>query len=270
MMKPQPSGTAAQRADKKPSLLCRALITLVGLKLCLLCIILVEPFIDFESAFSPRSNVLEAWNFKPQEQIDLVADVAANAPNQSVSAVQRNPITPPQTMSWHRERKSASVTPESAAVAQLKRLSGASGLAWAGTTMPEGQTNSTAAPSDTATLDALKRRQEELDRKEQDLKALQQELDAKLVQLQALETKLSVMLKDADSTQDAKYKHLVDVLSNMKARQAAEVLSTLDERIAVKVLAGMRGRQAGEILTYAKPTKAARLTEALARMQMPM
>ena len=64
--------------------------------------------------------------------------------------------------------------------------------------------------------------------------------------------------------------HLIDVYSNMKAKQAASVLETLDERIAVKILAGMRGRQAGEILTYVNPQKAARLSESLTKMQMPL
>ena len=59
------------------------------------------------------------------------------------------------------------------------------------------------------------------------------------------------------------------MLSNMKAKQAASVLETIDEATAVKILAGMRGRQSGEILTYVNPTKAARLAEALARMQLP-
>ena len=58
-------------------------------------------------------------------------------------------------------------------------------------------------------------------------------------------------------------------MSNMKARQAAEMLQTLDQRIAVRILAGMRGRQAGEILNFVRPEIAANLTAALTRMQLP-
>jgi flagellar motility protein MotE (MotC chaperone) len=78
------------------------------------------------------------------------------------------------------------------------------------------------------------------------------------------------MIKDAEESKDAKFRHLVDVLSNMKSKQAAAVLETLDPKIAVRVLAGMRGRQAGDILTFVKPEIAAHLTEALARMQLPL
>lgn len=119
------------------------------------------------------------------------------------------------------------------------------------------------------TREVMQRRQEELARREQDLKILEKGLDERLARLQELETRLKAMLKDAEEVQSAKFRHLVDVLSNMKAKQAASVLETLDEKIAVKVLAGMRGRQAGEILTFVDPGRAARLSESLARMQMP-
>ena len=124
-------------------------------------------------------------------------------------------------------------------------------------------------PNGNLSREAMQRRQEELTRKEQSLRVLEKELDERLERLQALELRLKAMLKEAEETKNAKFRHLVDVLSNMKAKQAAEVLETLDERIAVKVLSGMRGRQAGEILTFVKPAKAARLSEALARVQLP-
>jgi flagellar motility protein MotE (MotC chaperone) len=124
-------------------------------------------------------------------------------------------------------------------------------------------------PASNLSREAMQRRQEELARKEQTLKVLEEDLDERLERLQALEARLQAMLKEAEETKNAKFRHLVDVLSNMKAKQAAEVLETLDERIAVRVLSGMRGRQAGEILTFVKPAKAARLSEALARVQLP-
>jgi flagellar motility protein MotE (MotC chaperone) len=118
--------------------------------------------------------------------------------------------------------------------------------------------------------DALARRQEDLARKEQELRVLERELAERLERMQILENRLAEMIKDAEQAGDAKFRHLVDVLSNMKAKQAAAVLETLDPKIAVRVLAGMRGRQAGEILTFVKPEIAAKLTEALARMQLPL
>jgi flagellar motility protein MotE (MotC chaperone) len=117
---------------------------------------------------------------------------------------------------------------------------------------------------------AVAKRQEDLARKEQELRVLEGELNSRLERMQILENRLSGMIKEAEGTQDAKFRHLVDMLSNMKAKQAAAVLETLDQKVSVKVLAVMRGRQAGEILTYVRPQVAAQLTEALARMQLPL
>jgi flagellar motility protein MotE (MotC chaperone) len=110
---------------------------------------------------------------------------------------------------------------------------------------------------------------EELRRREQELKELETRIDAKLQRLSKLESKLQRMLEEADVLKDKKLRHLVDVYSNMKAKQAADVLETLDQDIAVKILAGMRGRQAGEILTNVQPDKAAQLSEALTKLQTP-
>ncbi len=116
----------------------------------------------------------------------------------------------------------------------------------------------------------LRRRQEEVQRREQALQALEQELDAKLNRLQQLETRLQGMLDDADVLKDGKIKHLVDVYSNMKPREAAKALEALEEPVAVKILSGMRGRNAGEVLSFVDSEKAARLSEALTRMQVPL
>jgi flagellar motility protein MotE (MotC chaperone) len=118
--------------------------------------------------------------------------------------------------------------------------------------------------------ETLRRRQEELQRKEDSLQSLERELDDKLNRLQNLEQRIQAMLDEADVLQDKKIKHLVDVYSNMKPKEAAKALEVLEEPVAVKILTGMRGRNAGEILSFVDSEKAARLTEALTRMQVPL
>ncbi len=115
----------------------------------------------------------------------------------------------------------------------------------------------------------LAKRKEELDRREQAVAELEARLDRRVKELAALEATLKTMLDQAQQTNDEKLKHLIDVYTNMKPKQAAEVLETLDERIAVKILAGMKGRQAGEILTGVSAKKAATLSEALTKLQLP-
>ncbi len=116
---------------------------------------------------------------------------------------------------------------------------------------------------------SLHLKEQDLKRKEESLKKLEKEIDEKLVRLQKLESQLSRLVEQANGIKDKKLKHLIDVYSNMKAQQAATVIETLNEDIAVRILAGMRGRQAGEILTYVKAEKAARLTERLTKLQVP-
>ncbi|MFW5837987.1 MAG: MotE family protein, partial [Desulfovibrionaceae bacterium] len=116
---------------------------------------------------------------------------------------------------------------------------------------------------------ALKDRKEELDRRERSLEALEKELDQKLEKLTELQADIQKMLKQANTVKDKKIKHLVEVYANMKAKQAADVIETMDQDLAVKILSGMRGRQAGEILTYVSAKKAAKLSEELTKLQVP-
>ena len=77
------------------------------------------------------------------------------------------------------------------------------------------------------------------------------------------------MIADADVLKDKKIKHLVGVYTAMKAKQAAQVIESLDTDLAVKILSGMRGRSAGAILGYVSPKKAAKLSEELTKLQTP-
>ena len=129
----------------------------------------------------------------------------------------------------------------------------------------EAQAEGTSTPSD---WKILKQREEQLASKERSLNALEKNLDDKLVELKTLEKRIQEMLDKADVLKDEKLKHLVDVYSNMKAKQAAAVLETLDDDLAVKILSGMRGRTAGEILSNVRADRAATLTEALTKLQV--
>ena len=125
--------------------------------------------------------------------------------------------------------------------------------------------NTTGAPDSNALL----KRQDELDQREQGLKSLEGELNSRIAKLKEMETSIKAMLEEAKGVKDQKLKHLIDVYSNMNAKQAAKVLETLDNGIAVKILAGMRGRGAGEVLNNMEAKKAAGLTEMLTKIQLP-
>jgi flagellar motility protein MotE (MotC chaperone) len=278
MMKQQPYATHEQPSEyrglnsrdsvKRPSRLCKFLLALLGFKIGLLGVVMFEPVIDLGFVQYSAQEVATTWqnNFgKAQGQDSGMTPetVALEASVQKMSATVAETSAKVKAETTAANMVQAQNAPKNTAFRR------APGIAFAATPVNVPQASQGGATSNLS-LDALTRKQEELTRKEQDLKSLQAELDSRFQQMQDLEMRLKIMLKDAEEMKDARYRQLVDVLSNMKARQAAEVLSTLDEKIAVRVLAGMRGRSAGEILSLADPVKAARLAEALSRMQMPL
>ena len=110
-------------------------------------------------------------------------------------------------------------------------------------------------------------REQALAKKEAELQALEAQVDEKLTKLRELEIRMQNLIDSAASIQDEKMAHLIDVYSNMKPKQAAVVLQTLEEPIAVRILAGMSGRKAGEILSSVRADRAAALSAALTRLQ---
>jgi flagellar motility protein MotE (MotC chaperone) len=115
----------------------------------------------------------------------------------------------------------------------------------------------------------IREKKQALARKEEELRQLEKTLDDKLAESRQIQGDIRKMLDEADVLKDKKIKHLIDVYSNMKAKQAALVLESLEEDIAVKILSGMRGRKAGEILSYVAPKKAALLSERLTDLRIP-
>ncbi|UTF50619.1 hypothetical protein NLA06_01665 [Desulfomicrobium sp. ZS1] len=134
-------------------------------------------------------------------------------------------------------------------------------------TSAETQDNATAPDTQTSQPQDLNAREQALAKKEAELQALERQVDEKLTTLRELEIRMQNLIDSAASIQDEKMAHLIDVYSNMKPKQAALVLQTLEEPIAVRILAGMSGRKAGEILSSVRADRAAALSAALTRLQ---
>ncbi len=111
-------------------------------------------------------------------------------------------------------------------------------------------------------------KQQEIARREQELLMLKKQTEQRLKELQAAEKKVQDMLNQAKDVEKTKIDTLTSMYVNMKAKQAAKAIETMDEKIAVKILTNMKPKQAGEILSYADPIKTAKLTELLSRMQL--
>jgi flagellar motility protein MotE (MotC chaperone) len=114
------------------------------------------------------------------------------------------------------------------------------------------------------------RREAELAAKESALTAMEKSIDDKLAELKRVEASIKKLLDQADTLKDARIKRQVDTYTAMKPKQAAEVLSNMDQELAVKILTGMKPKVAGEIMGYVKTDKAAKLTEAMTKLQTPL
>ncbi|GAB6096686.1 hypothetical protein JCM14469_29390 [Desulfatiferula olefinivorans] len=118
--------------------------------------------------------------------------------------------------------------------------------------------------------------QEERIRKEQEkLNALKQELEDKMAELARthelieqslarLDRKKSEKERLREEAEDRKIKQLVKVYSNMKPKQAGEIINKMDIVIAEKIFLSMKGEAAGQILSYVDSAKAAQISERLA------
>ncbi len=129
------------------------------------------------------------------------------------------------------------------------------------THFPSPNVNNPYLPTDTASIKA-----EEYNRREQELRALEQQTQARIKEMRAIEGQLQSTVGNAQAQEDEKINHLIEVYSNMKPRQAAQVLAGLDEKVAVKVLSKMDGKKAGSILSYMEAGRAVVLSELLAKV----
>lgn len=110
----------------------------------------------------------------------------------------------------------------------------------------------------------LDAREEELNRQESELQAQRDDLEKKLKSLESTRTNISNVLQEKVAEDEKKVATLVDVYSNMKPVQAAKVLETMDEDLAVQILGRMKKKNAAEVLNLMKPEKAQNFSEKFA------
>ncbi len=114
--------------------------------------------------------------------------------------------------------------------------------------------------------DTVSNKEEELRRREQELKALEYQMEARIDEMRGLEGNLENLVSSAGNAEDQKITHLRQVYGEMKPRQAAAVLAGLDPNVAVQILSGMDTKVAGSILSYMDPASAVLLSELLAKV----
>lgn len=125
-----------------------------------------------------------------------------------------------------------------------------------------------------ALLDRLHSRREELDARAQELdlrenllRAAEKKIEDQIAEMKATEERLTVLQNARKAEDDAKLKDLVIMYENMKPKEAAEIFDRLDLKVLVEVATKMNPKKTGEIIAKMEPAAAEKLTVALARRQ---
>jgi flagellar motility protein MotE (MotC chaperone) len=115
---------------------------------------------------------------------------------------------------------------------------------------------------------ALKDKRQELEKKERRLAQLEEELqkqkaeiERQLKEMQELRNNISQKLDRKVAADQQSITKLVGVYSSMKPKNAAMILSQIDDELAVKVLGQMKKQNAAAILNFVEPKKAQYLSE---------
>jgi flagellar motility protein MotE (MotC chaperone) len=122
-----------------------------------------------------------------------------------------------------------------------------------------------------AVLESLQQRRQELETRAREievrdslLKAAERRIEQRLQELKEMETRLTGASAKKDEAEATKFKSLVSMYENMKAKDAAKIFDRLDLRILVEVVNAMNPRRMSDILGLMQPEAAERLTVELA------
>ena len=110
----------------------------------------------------------------------------------------------------------------------------------------------------------LDKREEQLGKLEEELHKQKLEIEGRIKKLEKLRGQISRVLKERVDVDQAKVKKLVEFYSNMKPQQAAKIIETIDEDLAVEILGQMKKKNAASIMNLLNSGKAQILSEKFA------
>ncbi|HKA77305.1 MAG TPA: flagellar protein FlbB [Pseudolabrys sp.] len=133
-----------------------------------------------------------------------------------------------------------------------------------------------ASPGERAVLERLQTRRQELDTRNRELemresllKAAEKRLEEKVTELKDTEGRINTAMGTRDQTETQRFKGIVSMYENMKAKEAARIFERLDLKILVDVSTQISPRKMSEILAQMSPDSAERLTVELANRATP-
>jgi flagellar motility protein MotE (MotC chaperone) len=127
------------------------------------------------------------------------------------------------------------------------------------------------SPAERAILESLQKRRAELDARAHELdvredllRAAEKRVAGRIDELKDLEARVSATLQQKDEGEAARFKNVVTMYENMKAKDAAKIFDGLDIRILLEVAKEINPRRMSDILALMAPENAQRLTIELA------
>jgi flagellar motility protein MotE (MotC chaperone) len=122
-----------------------------------------------------------------------------------------------------------------------------------------------------AVLERLQDRRQELDARSREidirenlLKSMEKRLEARAAELKEIEARIAAAAQKKDEVDAAKFKNLVTMYENMKAKEAAKIFDRLDMKVLLEVASQIAARRMSDIMAQMTPEAAERLTVELA------
>jgi flagellar motility protein MotE (MotC chaperone) len=140
-----------------------------------------------------------------------------------------------------------------------------------GTPVPFDADHPAPSAGERAVLESLnQRRQEleararELDVRENVLAATEKRIEARLAEIKEAEARINATVQKKDDAEAGRFKSLVNMYENMKAKDAAKIFDRLDMRILIELAGQMNPRRMSDVLGLMSPDVAERLTSEIA------
>ena len=110
----------------------------------------------------------------------------------------------------------------------------------------------------------LEARAHELDLRENLLAATEKRVEARLAEIKETEARINATVHKKDEAEAARFKSLVSMYENMKAKDAAKIFDRLDMRVLLELASQINPRRMSDILAQMSPDVAERLTGEIA------
>jgi flagellar motility protein MotE (MotC chaperone) len=205
------------------------------------------------------------------------ADTGSSKLGPAAGRVETLPAAPPPAASWAKQNFNFSdTTGSSAAKSPEKPPENAKPTAIDPPKGPDGKLIQVdgprpLTPGEKAVLERLQERRQELDARGRELEirenlltAAEKRLEARAAEIKAVEGGSAAETKKREDEDAARFKSIVVMYENMKAKDAARIFDRLDMKVLIEVASQFNPRKMSDVMAQMSPEMAEKLTVELA------